>query len=126
MPNITIQVTRKDIDNGVRGDSCRCPVARATRRALSTNKVLGIKPRIEAEYDNIIFSNMKRTRTLVVENTKKVLQFMRRFDQEGYIYNKFTYANPRNKLKPFNFTLKITPEMLEEFNTEEPYSGITL
>lgn len=34
MPDITVEVTQEDIDKGVAGNPCLCPIARAVRREL--------------------------------------------------------------------------------------------
>jgi hypothetical protein len=39
MPKVIVQMTQRDVDNGIPGDPCGCPVARALKRVFQDRRV---------------------------------------------------------------------------------------
>jgi hypothetical protein len=81
-----IRVTRRDIEEGVRGNSFHCPVARAVSRALRAHEVW--------VREIIIVSKAGAKETFVTP--QKALDFMERYDSAV-----LEFESP----KPFSFTL---------------------
>ena len=84
-----IRVTRRDIEEGIQGNSLHCPVARAVRRALRAREVWVREIIIVAKADG------KETYVTPSE----VLDFVERFDSAV-----LEFESPR----PFTFTLDHT------------------
>ncbi len=72
---ITISVTEQDIKDGLRGDNCFCPVARATRRVIKGHLT------VESSYMTL------RTRKglTCIETPKIVQDFISAFDSGNYV-----------------------------------------
>ena len=82
-----IRVTRRDIEEGVQGNSFHCPVALAVRRALRAREVW--------VREIIIVTRARAKETYVTPSA--VLDFIEQFDS----------AVPEfESLKPFSFTLE--------------------
>jgi len=81
-----IRVTRRDIEEGVQGNSFHCPVARAVSRALRAHEVW--------VREIIIVSKAGAKETFVTP--QKALDFMERYDSAV-----LEFESP----KPFSFTL---------------------
>lgn len=84
---VTVEVTEKDISNGKRSDAARCPVARATRRAL--------KGAIEVNGYNMVLRRKNEDR-FETSLPARVKTFVTRFDD-----------GDRKKLKPFKFSVRV-------------------
>lgn len=79
---IHIEITREDLDNGIRGDSEHCPLALACKREFSklTDKIGDI---VDVEVDG----NIKISTTsgdLINLNDDRIALFIKRFDREDY------------------------------------------
>jgi hypothetical protein len=71
---LTIEVTQQDIDKGIKEDASRCPIAKATRRALQ-----GIKDVEISSEGSFTWSNKPYQFRL----TKTMEKFMNKFDELG-------------------------------------------
>jgi hypothetical protein len=92
MKRYKIKVTADDITEGVAGDCCRCPVARATLRAL---RPLFNCVRVAGPYARLLESpDLMDTVGVKVELSEHVQRWISTFDSE-------------KPVKPFTFTLEI-------------------
>ena len=76
-----IQVTKEDIKNGIRNDTCSCPIALACKKALKTNE-------IDVGETKLYVQNCR------YNIPKKVQNFISCFDTG-------------KKVKPFSFYVKV-------------------
>ena len=82
---LLIEVNQNDIDNGVQGVSCKCPVARAIKRTM---RIKGV----EVNADYILLKSGKTSIECAVPAS--VMRFINIFDEGA-------------KVKPFKFNLNI-------------------
>lgn len=90
----TINVTRKDIADGVRSDCQKCPISKAINRVLNS----GFKAEVflfETE-----FYDANENKIDAVLNPDPAREFIVRFDN-------------KDKLKPFSFEMEIPSEYLK-------------
>lgn len=81
-----IEVTQKDIDNGVQGECELCPIARAVKRETKRKHVRISREHVEIWRNKSNGSNF-------YELPKKAQTFVRRFDRQ-------------ESVKPFSFELE--------------------
>lgn len=81
---ILVEVTEKDIKHGVKGDPCRCPVAKALRRATKSSVV--------SAGEGVLFAGPKKRRTFW-RTPAFVRLFISDFD-DGAPVNPFAFSLP--------------------------------
>lgn len=110
---IVVSVTKKDIDNGIRGDAEECMVSLALRRRLKidTCEVLSeVVPKNTMEYGrmdcNLVMSDKKGMEFYGIVPSK-VIRLIWRYDNQ-------------KKIKPFRFFMEAPPKIVRRARREGP------
>ena len=97
MATIHVEVTQEDIASGVTFDCSKCPIARASTRAL---RIAGVPAEIDAAYLGITVRATRDLRKHTISTPTRVSRWMRDFD----------LGKP---VQPFAFDLEIPDEVLQ-------------
>ena len=95
---VKVNVTRADIQAGVRKGCVDCPVARAVLRVLEYYGV---------DHVNTYYSDID-VRGKIIRLPREARSFIKKFDKEkSGVTNRVHYKFPKSSFKPFSFYLNI-------------------
>lgn len=109
MVKVKVEVTQKDIKNGIPQDCGYCPIALAVNRTFpKLNKIYVDSAEAYAEMDERI--------VVVSKTSKSCRKFIEKFDEFDELACEF-----QKKVKPFSFVIKLTNDMAKLLNPAKKY-----